>query len=70
MPCIVKEPRPRWRELFYGPGHPPWFEWTSRGLCSPPDDVEEGAKQLEEEPAFGWDLGPEVLDEILASLLE
>lgn len=40
MPCIVKEPRPRWRELFYGPGHPAWYEWTSRGLCSPPDDVE------------------------------
>ncbi|MFN9603071.1 MAG: transposase, partial [Planctomycetota bacterium] len=51
MPCIVNEPRPRWRELFYGPGHPAWYEWTSRGLCSVPDDVE-------------------VLDEILASLLE
>ena len=51
MQCIVKESRPKWRELFDGPGHPAWYEWTSRGLCSPPDDVE-------------------VLDEILASLLE
>ena len=35
MICILKEERPSWRELFYGPAHPSWFEWTSRGLNSP-----------------------------------
>jgi len=35
MACIVKEERQRWRELFYGPDHPAWLEWTSRGLDSP-----------------------------------
>jgi hypothetical protein len=37
MACILKEERPRWRELFYGPDHPSWLEWTSRGLNAPPD---------------------------------
>lgn len=30
--------RPQWRELFYGPDHPAWFEWTSLGKNVPPDD--------------------------------
>jgi hypothetical protein len=25
------ERRPRWRELFYGPDHPQWMEWTGSG---------------------------------------
>jgi hypothetical protein len=66
MQCIVKEPRPRWRELFYGPGHPAWYEWTSRGLCSPPDDLAEAGLPGEE----GVDLGPDLFDEIIASRLE
>ncbi len=24
-------PRPSWRELFYGPDHPPWMEWRGSG---------------------------------------
>ena len=39
MRCVVAERRPSWRELFYGPDHPSWFEWTSRGMCVPPDEV-------------------------------
>ncbi len=35
MVCIEKQHRPKWRELFYGPDHPSWYEWTSRGLCVP-----------------------------------
>ncbi len=66
MPCIVKEPRPRWRELFYGPGHPAWYEWTSRGLCSPPDDLAEAGLPGEEVA----DLGPDLFDEIIAGRLE
>jgi hypothetical protein len=27
--------RPKWRELFYGPAHPWWYEWTSRGKRPP-----------------------------------
>jgi hypothetical protein len=38
MKCTVNEERPSWRELFYGPDHPSWYEWTSRGLNVPPDD--------------------------------
>ncbi len=38
MRCMVVERRPSWRELFYGPDHPSWFEWTSRGMCVPPDE--------------------------------
>jgi len=70
MQCIVKEARPRWRELFYGPGHPAWFEWTSRGLCSVPDDTVEAASHVEDAPDPDWDPGPDLIDEILASLLE
>lgn len=25
------ESRPSWRELFYGPDHPQWFEWLGSG---------------------------------------
>lgn len=35
MECILREQRPRWRDLFYGPDHPEWFEYTSKGECSP-----------------------------------
>ena len=27
--------RPKWRELFYGPAHPWWYEWTSMGIRPP-----------------------------------
>ncbi|MFN9716106.1 MAG: phage integrase N-terminal SAM-like domain-containing protein [Planctomycetota bacterium] len=70
MPCIVKESRPKWRELFYGPGHPAWYEWTSRGLCSVPDDTGEAASHVEDAPDPDWDPGPDLFDEILASRLE
>ena len=70
MQCIVKEARPKWRELFYGPEHPPWFEWTSRGLCSPPDDTIEAASHVEDAPDPDWDPGPDLFDQILASRLE
>jgi Putative transposase/Transposase zinc-binding domain len=69
MACIVKEDRPSWRALFYGPDHPAWFEWTSRGLNSPPDDPLE---KPTEKPA-GLDspvLERDIFDEIIASQLE
>jgi len=49
MQCILNEPRPKWRELFYGPLHPSWFEWTSLGQCVPPDDPTAPDEQIEEE---------------------
>jgi hypothetical protein len=39
MNCVLKEQRPRWRELFYGPDHPSWYEWTSLGKCPPSDEL-------------------------------
>ncbi len=39
MECIVQEDRPKWRDLFYGPAHPAWYEWTSLGKCSPQDEL-------------------------------
>ncbi len=60
MACILREERPRWRELFYGPDHPAWFEWTSRGLNSPPDDPNEEPQKEESPP-------PDIFDEIIAS---
>jgi hypothetical protein len=31
MELESNERRPRWRELFYGPDHPQWMEWTGSG---------------------------------------
>ena len=69
MKCIVQEQRPKWRELFYGPSHPAWYEWTSLGKCSPPDDriapddpIEEGAND-----ALPTESEPDIFDEIIAS---
>jgi len=67
MQCLVHEKRPRWRDLFYGPDHPSWFEWTSRGLCPPPDhldDIEKAEKQdasVEE---------PDIIDLVITGKLE
>ena len=53
MQCILMEQRPKWRDLFYGPAHPVWYEWTSLGKCSPPDDrikpasSDEGSNEME-----------------------
>jgi hypothetical protein len=38
MVCIVTEQRPSWREVFYGPYHPEWFEWVTTGNFPPSDD--------------------------------
>jgi hypothetical protein len=64
--CIVREERPAWRELFYGPAHPAWFEWTSLGKCSPPD--EPIALELENELAVmdSSDLERDIFDEMIA----
>jgi len=62
--CVFKEPRPKWRELFYGPSHPAWFEWTSLGKCPPPDHPLESSSSDEETVAAELDL----LNQILASL--
>lgn len=35
MKIIEQTERPAWRELFYGPEHPWWFEWTSLGKKPP-----------------------------------
>jgi Putative transposase/Transposase zinc-binding domain len=65
MTCVIKEDRPSWRDLFYGPDHPPWLEWTSRGLNSPPDaplDLpEEELQELEPIESL-----PDIFDEMIA----
>jgi hypothetical protein len=69
MACILKEERPRWRELFYGPDHPSWLEWTSRGLDAPPDtppDVADEEQQSVDEASSR----PDIFDEIIASRRE
>ena len=38
LQCIAEQPRPAWRELFYGPEHPWWFEWTSLGQRPPTNE--------------------------------
>jgi ABC-type glycerol-3-phosphate transport system substrate-binding protein len=38
MVCTVTEHRPSWREVFYGPYHPEWFEWLTTGNFPPSDD--------------------------------
>lgn len=35
MSCIRQVDRPKWRDLFYGPSHPHWYEYTSKGQNSP-----------------------------------
>ena len=69
MQCILNESQPKWRELFYGPSHPSWFEWTSHGKCVPPDvpidpedAMEDGAND-----ALPTELEPNIFDEIIAS---
>ena len=32
---VSQAERPKWRELFYGPAHPWWYEWTSLGKRPP-----------------------------------
>lgn len=36
MRCVAQQDRPAWRDIFYGPDHPWWFEWTSAGRQVPP----------------------------------
>ena len=63
MQCILNEPRPKWRELFYGPSHPSWFEWTSHGQCVPPDaPIEKSANDVPPTESE-----PDIFDEIIAS---
>jgi hypothetical protein len=45
LQCIGQQPRPAWRELFYGPEHPWWFEWTSLGRRPPTDEQLELMRQ-------------------------
>jgi Putative transposase/Transposase zinc-binding domain len=66
MRCIVDEDRPSWREIFYGPDHPAWFEWTSLGKCSPPDDPLEPAPNIEGLEEIEID----IFDEMIASRQE
>ena len=35
LAIVSQVERPKWRELFYGPAHPWWYEWTSLGKCPP-----------------------------------
>jgi hypothetical protein len=72
MACILKVERPRWRELFYGPDHPAWFEWTSQSLNSPPDNPpekppENSAVDPAEESQAEESPPPDIFDEIIAS---
>ncbi len=77
MQCIEKQDRPSWRELFYGPTHPGWFEWTSRGQCSPADEGPdeplgselnaEGPGDEEPNPDDTEESGWDIFDEIIAS---
>jgi Putative transposase/Transposase zinc-binding domain len=45
LQCIAEQPRPAWRELFYGPEHPWWFEWTSLGQRPPINEQLELSRQ-------------------------
>ncbi len=56
MDCIEKQDRPKWRELFYGPAHPQWYEWTSQGLCFPSDDGPEPLIEPETKEALSIDI--------------
>lgn len=56
MACVAKQNRPKWRELFYGPAHPRWYEWTSQGLCSPSDDGPEPLVEPETNEALSFDI--------------
>ena len=69
MQCILNEPRPKWRELFYGPLHPSWFEWTSLGKCVPPDApiAPDDPIRAEANDALSTELEPDIFDEIIAS---
>ena len=68
MQCILTDPRPKWRELFYGPSHPTWFEWTSRGKCVPADSpLLDSPPRAEANDAFPTELKPDIFDEIIAS---
>ena len=69
MQCILKEARPKWRELFYGPSHPSWFEWTSLGKCVPPDapTAPEDAMEDGANDALPTELEPDIFDELIAS---
>lgn len=67
LSCILKEDRPSWRELFYGPDHPAWYEWTSRGLNSPPDELPNESLDIQPvDPHLELD----IFDEIIASQRE
>ena len=78
MACIAQEDRPKWRELFYGPAHPAWYEWTSLGKCSPPDEPTNStigplaATELNLSPIIPGKcpdaLEPDIFDEIIALL--
>lgn len=67
MKCIVNEKRPSWRDLFYGPDHPSWFEWTSLGQCSPPDQDSISEEPSTAEPA---EPEPDIFDMVMAGLIE
>ena len=65
MACIQTEPRPAWREVFYGPDHPQWFEWVTSSNFPPSDDLpdKDEAEMLEltdTQPASG-----DIFDEII-----
>ena len=68
MVCTLKEERPSWQELFYGPDHPAWYEWTSRGKNSPPDDPNLADQpDLADDTEVTEDSPPDIFDEIIAS---
>ena len=67
MQCILTDPRPKWRELFYGPSHPRWFEWTSLGKCVPPDSPPSDSSISPANDDFPTELEPDIFDEIIAS---
>jgi hypothetical protein len=75
MACIVDEHRPSWREVFYGPYHPEWFEWVTTGNFppdEPPDKVDGESLNLADAAsalAENWDLFEE-LDSLLEQALE
>jgi len=67
MQCLVHEKRPRWRDLFYGPDHPSWFEWTSQGLCPPPDHLDD-IEKAEKQDASAEE--PDIIDLVITGKLE
>ena len=69
MVCLVDQHRPSWREVFYGPYHPEWFEWVTSGNFPHPDEPPDKGDSELQDLAITSPASADIFDEIL-SLLE